>query len=179
MHAKASTIGGATVARISQTKPRFDRIPKRDRDEVLRLDGILSSWAPSPEAYASNGLRLLRAHQEQVRGRVSNSQLLASRLYHLMSYFRDRGIIRRFLDNDVAQLRLGVDTAARLALLVWVAGGADYSKGCDCAYIFDLLLALAVEDKPLVKAFLNHFPGPSHLGCPATVLRAFGKNEKM
>src|SRR5436853_8680 len=99
-----------------QTKTRFDRLPKRDRDEVLRIDGLQSSWAPSPEEYASIALRQLRDHRAKLHGRTSSS-LLASCLHDLKSYFCDREIIRRFLDDNVAQLRLGVDTAARLGVL--------------------------------------------------------------
>jgi hypothetical protein len=156
-----------------ETKTRFDRLPKRDRDEVLRTDGVQSSWAPSPEAYASIALRRLRDHRAKLHGRTSSS-LLASCLHDLKSYFCDRGIIRRFLLNDVGELRRGVETAARLGLLMRVAGGTDYSGGYDCAHVFDLILALAADDKPLVNAFLNHFPAPFRSGHPATVLMSNG-----
>ncbi len=156
-----------------QIKTRFDRLPKRDRDEVLRIDGLQSSWAPSPEAYAAIALRRLRDHRAKLHGRTSSS-LLASCLHDLKSYFCDRGIIRRFVQNDVTELRRGVQTAARLGLLIRVAGGSDYSGGYDCAHVFDLILALAVDDKPLVNAFLNHFPAPFRSGHPATVLMSNG-----
>lgn len=156
-----------------QTKTRFDRCPKRDRDEVLRIDDLQSSWAPSPEAYAAIALRRLRDHRAKLHGRTSSS-LLASCLHDLKSYFCDRGIIRRFVQNDVSELRRGVQTAARLGLLMRVAGGTDYSGGYDCAHVFDLVLALAVDDKPLVNAFLNHFPAPFRSGHPATVLMSNG-----
>src|SRR5205823_2812959 len=80
---------------------------------------------------------------------------------------------RRFLDDDVSSLRVGVDTAARLGFLTWKAGGKDYGS-YDCSHIFDLLLALAVDDKPLVTAFLTHFPAPFESGHPATVLVSNG-----
>ena len=156
-----------------QTKTRFDRLPKRDRDEVLRIDGLQSSWAPSPEAYAAIALRRLRDHRAKLHGRTSSS-LLASCLHDLKSFFCDRGIIRRFVQNDVSELRRSVQTAARLGLLMRVAGGTDYSGGYDCAHAFDLILALAVDDKSLVNAFLNHFPAPFRSGHPATVLMSNG-----
>jgi hypothetical protein len=134
-----------------QAKTRFDRLPKRDRDEVLRIDGLQSSWAGSPDEYASTTLRRLREHRQKLQGRTSSS-LLAGSLHHLKSYFCDRGIIRRFLDSSVVELQVGVDTAARLGFLMRTAGGTDYSGGYDCAHVFDLLLALAVDDKPLVGA---------------------------
>jgi hypothetical protein len=90
-----------------------------------------------------------------------------------MWYFCNRGIIRRFLDDDVSQLRLGVDTAARLGFLMRTAGETDYSS-YDCSHVFELLTALAVDDKPIVNAFLNHFPGPFRSGHPATVLISNG-----
>jgi hypothetical protein len=156
-----------------QTKTRFDRLPKRDREEVLRIDGLQSSRAPSPVEEAATTLRRLREHRQKLHGRTSSS-LLASSLHHLKSYFCDRGIIARFLKNDVAELRTGVDTSARLGFLMRVAGGTDYSGGYDCAHVFDLILALAVDDKPLVNAFLNHFPAPFRSGHPATVLMSNG-----
>ena len=106
----------------------------------MRIDGLQSSWASSPEDYASIALRRLRDHRAKLRGRTSSS-LLASCLHDLKSYFCDRGIIRRFLENDVAHLNLGVNTAGRLGLLGWIAGGTDYSGGYDCAHVFDLILA--------------------------------------
>jgi hypothetical protein len=148
-----------------QTNTRFDRLPKRDRDEVLRIEGLQLSWAASPEAYAS--ARLPRVQESRF-----SSSLLAGYFHDLRSYFCDRGIIRRFLDDDVSQLRMAVDTAARSGLLMRAAGGTAYSGGCDCLHVFDLLLALAVEDKPLVNAFLNHYPAPFRSGHPATVLLA-------
>jgi hypothetical protein len=156
-----------------QTKTRFDRLPKRDRDEVLRIDGIQSSWAPSLEEYAAIALRRLRDHRAKLHGRTSSS-LLASCLHDLKSYFCDLGIILRFVQNDVSELRCGVQTAARLGFLMRVAGGTDYSGGYDCAHVFDLILALAVDDKPLVSAFLSHFPAPFRSGHPATVLMSNG-----
>jgi hypothetical protein len=156
-----------------QTKTRFDRLPKRDGDEVRRIDGLLSSWAASPDEYASTTLRRLREHRQKLQGRTSSS-LLATSLGDLKSYFCDRGIIQRFLKNDVAELRAGVDTAARLGLLMRVAGGTDYSGGYDCAHVFDLIPALAVGDLPLVDAFLSHFPAPFRSGHPATVLMSNG-----
>lgn len=156
-----------------QTKTRFDRLPKRDRDEVLRIDGLHSSWAASPDEYATTTLRRLREHRQKLHGRTSTS-LLAGSLNDIKSYFCDRGIIRRFLKNDVAELRVGVATAARLGFLMRVAGGTDYSGGYDCAHVFDLILALAVDDKPLVSAFLNRFPAPFRSGHPATVLLSNG-----
>lgn len=156
-----------------QTKTRFDNLPKRDRDEVLRIDGLQSSWAPSPEEYTAIALRRLRDHRAKLHGRTSSS-LLASCLHDLKSYFCDRGIIRRFVHNDVSELRRGVQTAARLGLLMRVAGGTDYSGGYDCSHVFDLILALAVDDKPLVTAFLNHFPAPFRSGHLATVLMSNG-----
>lgn len=155
-----------------QTKTRFDRLPKRDREEVLRIDGLQSSRAASPVDEAATTLRRLREHRQKLQGRTSSS-LLAGSLHHLKSYFCDRGIIDRFLKNDVAELRTGVGTAARLGLLMRVAGGTEYSS-YDCPHVFDLILALAVDDKPLVNAFLNHFPAPFQSGHPATVLMSNG-----
>lgn len=148
-----------------QTKTLFDRLPKRDRDEVLRINGLQSSWAASPEEYASTALKRLCSHRQKLQGRTSTS-LLAGSLHDLKSYFCDRAIIRRFLKNDVEELRIGVDTSARLGFLMRIAGGTDYSGGYDCAHIFDMILALAVEDKPLVSAFLNHLPAPFRSGHP-------------
>jgi hypothetical protein len=61
-----------------QNKSRFDRLPKRDRDEVLRIDGLQVSWAPSPEEYAAITLRRLREHREKLQGRTSSSLLAGS-----------------------------------------------------------------------------------------------------
>jgi hypothetical protein len=79
-----------------QTKTRFDRLPKRDREEVLRIDGLQSSRAASPVDEAATTLRRLREHRQKLQGRTSSS-LLASSLHQLKSYFCDRGIIDRFL----------------------------------------------------------------------------------
>jgi len=157
---------------MMEKKTLFERLPKRDRDEVLRMAALYSSWASSPEEYALIQLRRLREHREKLQTRTSCS-LLAGSLHGLSFYFCNRGIIRRFLDNDVAQLRLGVDTAARLGFLFQTAGGTDYSS-YDCSHIFEMLLAMAVEDHPLVAAFLNQFPGPFRSGHPATVLLTNG-----
>lgn len=156
-----------------QTKTRFDRLPKRDREEVLRINGLQLSRAVSPVEEAATTLRRLREHRQKLQGRTSSS-LLAGSLHHLKFYFCDRGIIDRFLKDDVVELRRGAATAARLGLLVRVAGGTEYSGGYDCAHVFDLILALAVDDKPLVNAFLNHFPAPFRSGHPATVLMTNG-----
>jgi hypothetical protein len=53
------------------------------------------------------------------------------------------------------------------------AGGSEYSS-YDCAHVFDLLLALAVDDETLVQAFLSRFPSPFRSGHPATVLLSNG-----
>ncbi|MBN1911961.1 MAG: hypothetical protein JW818_19725 [Pirellulales bacterium] len=155
------------------TKTRFENLPKRDREEVLRIDGLLSSRAPSPEAYTAWVLQNLQNQREHLTKRTPNS-LLASALHGLKSYFCDWCIVRRYLDDDLVQLRLGVDSSARLGFLMRIAGGEEYSGGYDCAHVFDLLLALVVEDKSVIDLFLNRFPAPFSSGHPATVLLSNG-----
>lgn len=136
------------------------------------MDGLLNARAPSPEAYAATTIDRLRTQRLNL-GTRTPGLILASALHGLKAYFCDRGIIRRYLDGNVAQLREAVDTAARMGFLMYRAGGREYSS-YDCSHIFDLLLALAVDDRPLVAAFLKHFPGPFHSGHPATVLLSNG-----
>jgi hypothetical protein len=42
-----------------QTKTRFDRLPKRDRDEVLRIDGLQSGCKRGSGVVSDNDYRLM------------------------------------------------------------------------------------------------------------------------
>jgi hypothetical protein len=148
--------------------PFFQSLPKRDRDEILRIDGIQRERGPSLEEFTAKELQNLQKHRN-LRGRTPSS-LLASSLHFLNMYFCDDGIVRRFLDNDVLQLKIGVDTSARLGLLKRTVGGTERSGGYDCAHIFDLMFAIAVEDWPAVEVFLRRFPSPFKVGHPSTLL---------
>ncbi|HYE16814.1 MAG TPA: hypothetical protein VEA69_00095, partial [Tepidisphaeraceae bacterium] len=152
------------------TKTCFQRLPKRDRDEVVRLDAHYSS--PPPETMLAEGLRRVR---DMARNSPKGSSLplaLAGEFFGLMSRIQEGGIIRRLRDDNVAPLRTSVNTAARLQLLTIVAGGKEWSSSSDCGHVFAMIRALAVDDWPLINAFVSRFPGPFSDGHPATVLFA-------
>jgi hypothetical protein len=148
--------------------PFFESLPKRDRDEILRINGIQCARAPSLEDFAAKSLSDLQKHRRTLLTRTSSS-LLSATLHHLQMYICDRGIIRRFIDDNVLELKTGVDTGARLGLLIRTAGGTDYA-GYDCAHIFDFIFAMAVADWPAVEVFLKRFPGPFKIGHASTLL---------
>lgn len=158
-----------------KSKTYFDRLPKRDRDEVVRLEGLLAHKFVSLNELVAERLRVL-AKQRDMPGNRPLKSCLAGMFQNLRADFTDHGILRRLLDDDVSALAPGIDASSRMGLLMRVAGGTEYPGGYDCLQVFDLLSALAVADWPLVQTFLDRFPGPFRLGHPTTVLLANGVN---
>ena len=152
-------------------KTRFESLPKKDRDEVMRIKGLMDVRAPDAREQVLESLALLQRHLA-TPSKWSPMSLLASTLHHLKSEFCDRGIIQRLLADDPVQEVIGLRTSARLGFLMAVAGGPEYSGGYDCAHIFDMLSAIASEDHLAISRFIERFPPPFKSGHPSTVLLA-------
>ena len=152
-------------------KTRFESLPKKDRDEVLRIKRLMDERAPDARNQVLESLMVLQRHPA-TPSQISPMSLLASTLHHLTSEFCDRGIIQRLLADDPAQEVIGLRTSARLGYLMTVAGGPEYSGGYDCAHIFDMLAAIASEDRFAISRFVDRFPPPFKTGHPSTVLLA-------
>lgn len=171
--ARCSTVvvDALTKSQIEMTKTRLESLPKKDRNEVLRIKGLLDSRAPDARQNTVEILALLQRDLARP-SRLSPTSLLASRLHALRSSFCDRGVIERLItDNPVHEVR-GFRTSARLGYLMNVAGGPAYSGGYDCLHVFDMFLAIATEDRFAVSKFTERFPGPFESGHPSTVLLA-------
>jgi len=152
-------------------KTRFESLPKKDRDEVLRIKGLMDERAPDARKEVLESLALLQEHLA-TPSQLPPKSLLASTLHHLKSEFCDRGIIQRLLADDPAEAVIGLRTSARLGYLMTVAGGPEYSGGYDCAHIFDMLSAIASEDHLGISRFVERFPPPFKSGHPSTALLA-------
>jgi hypothetical protein len=145
-----------------RTKTRLAKLPKKDRDEVVRLNVLHLEEAPSPVDYVA---------KRNWKGAPSR---LATAFHLAKMYLEDEAILRRLLDDDVTQMAICLDTASRFGFLLRTAGGNEFSGGHDCQHVFDVLTALAVNDQQLIQAFVRAFPGPFKAGHPATVLLANG-----
>lgn len=136
------------------TKSLLETLPKKDRDEVDRLNELHLKRAPSPVDF------------------VAKRNGKAVRFSFCKDYLEDEAILRRLFDDDVKQMEVCLDTASRFGFLLRVKGGTEYSGGWDCMHIHDVLTALAVNDQQVIQAFVSVFQAPFNVGHPATVLLA-------
>jgi hypothetical protein len=160
------------------TKSRFASLPKKDRDEVLRIKGLLEERASDAkqqvvECFALLQRDLATPRDSSVKWAYSSAlSLLASRLHELKSDFSDRGIVQRLVDDDPAKQAIGLVTSGRLGYLMNVAGGPDYSGGYDCLHVFDMFSSIASKDRFATSRFVERFPRPFKSGHQCTVLLA-------
>jgi len=150
------------------TKTRFQRLPKKDRDEVQRIKAILDEELPSTPELINESISIIRHHVGTPRA----GSTMASQFSRIQSHFYDHGIIRRLLDNDIDAQIVSLRTCARLGYLTRLAGGTSYSGGCDCLHIFDILPALAVREHEVLNRFLAQFQSPFKSGHQSTLLLA-------
>jgi hypothetical protein len=163
--------GQLRLAEIVTTKTRLESLPKKDRDEVLRVKSLMDERAPDPRQRVIESLASLK-RQLARPGSLRSSSLLASQLHFLKSDFSDYGIIQRLVSDDPSHQAIGFRTSGRLGYLMNLAGGPEHSGGYDCAHIFDIFSSIASQDGFATSRFIERFPGPFKSGHQSTVLLA-------
>lgn len=149
-------------------KTRFQALPKIDRDWIQRYAALHSDWTGTIEALIDKHRQL---HKDNISGLQTRSpgDTFASSMFFLASAIVQRAIIKRLLDDDVAELRRGMLFASRLQYLSQISQSPTYS-GCDCLHVFNMLESYAVRDVSVIAAYLKRFPGPAKKGHPFTIL---------
>ena len=149
------------------------RLPKKDRDEVARINGLRCEREQGATDRDVVQYYLARIKNYAAKQTLSNDDLTGE-FHWLQMHFRDGAIIDRFLHDDPSMLATGLSTAARFGFLMALTGGTGYSGGYDCAHVFDLLRAIACRDRAVTESFLTQFPSPFKHGHQSTVLLCNG-----
>src|SRR5258706_5948187 len=157
-------------------KPRIQTFPKKDRDEILRLKnrhlGFEATSAKTKTVLLKEALGVFRKNLDGLARRPPRSvyafnspqELFASTIFFFTNEVIDRSILDRLIeDNAEIQLK-GLQLGARLKYVSNLAKTAEYSGGYNCLHVFDMLLACAVNDAALLRAYIARHSDPAVAG---------------
>ncbi|MCA9101648.1 MAG: hypothetical protein KDA63_10880 [Planctomycetales bacterium] len=159
------------MANHNTSKPRFQRLPKKDRDEVTRLHelirqnsdlslhGDLKSYLQVRTEFLETVFACPPRDPPVSREMRLTSDLLSAFHYAEMHSFGD-GMIQRLVDNDPALQAAGFSLASRFSLLHWR----------DRHYVYGILKGLAAKDDFAVLRSVKRLPRLAPTGHTSTVL---------
>ncbi len=136
--------------------PSLDLLPKKDRDEVVRLEHIYhNDFAPKMRKH----LKTLARRASEPGSRFSTRDLHS--LFHDGAVHHcQRGIIDRFWRDSPQELPCSLALASRFGYLQGILPDNPESSRIEGYHVHHLLPALAARDDVAVSAFLRRFRPP-------------------